>query len=698
MYIRWLVACLALVLPLLGEAQRHDLPQEEFGIRIATHFGSGDCSAGTLNAAMSSLGSTVTTLVIPPVARNSIAPCVWNLAANVTVPATMRISIPRGTILRPALGITVTFHSPPDVTGPFQIFDANSITTGTIKFQYAGLVHAEWWGAKGDGNTDSSRAIHQALHSGIGTQEDPDLTNFAMTVQLQGGKFLIGSSIVPPVNDFVGWTLQGMGRIATTLERTPAFTGTMIDIGTNIAGTRITRVRGLRIDCIDRPALSKGIRLIQAPWTTVEEVDIKRCDIGIHQSGGIGQSYRHVFVDACNTCLLFDNLEEKSIVDVSLERVHARQCLLYALKIDGSDNSQLVREINLYGFVTDRGVEGGNNTCVRIHGAERIRFYGSHLEQCQPFFHVTDTPLKQTSHILMYGGVLGDLNEGNTCQDCRNTCDVTPACDVIASCGTACAGTCRMCRQQCALDLGPPACDEAVACATPCRAILWDTPNKDGGVASVLEGMDIKEGLSSFVSEFKIPIRNSKFPSDGRPTGNGFVLHNNTDVLDDAYSRDMTAGNWVLFRADKLMPTHNMRYQRRLATLDTTDATDQVMVNLNTGPNSSHIFNATVIGKRTDNSTQGAYEVHCLFSTNADASVSTLVSAEVTPLEGAGATGWDVTCVGTPGAPGCAAAQIRVDHNDNAYTVRWSAMTEIIQVLREAADPGAPLCEDPEPE
>ena len=129
-----------------------------------------------------------------------------------------------------------------------------------------------------------------------------------------------------------------------------------------------------------------------------------------------------MFVDDCNICLQFDNLEEKSIVDVGLDRVHARQCVSYGLNIDGSDNSQLVREINLYGFVTDRAVDSGNNTCVRINGAERIRFYGAHLEQCQPFFHVTDTPLKQTSHILMYGGVLGDLTEPNDCQDCRNTC------------------------------------------------------------------------------------------------------------------------------------------------------------------------------------------------------------------------------------------------------------------------------------
>ena len=155
----------------------------------------------------------------------------------------------------------------------------------------------------------------------------------------------------------------------------------------------------------------------------------------------------------------------------------------------------------------------------------------------------------------------------------------------------------------------------------------------------------------------------------------------------------MTADNWTLFRADKRMTTHNMRYQRRLGTIDTVGLADLAIVSLNTGPNSSHTFDATVIGKRINNATQAAYRVLCLFSTNADASETTLVSSSVTPLEPAGATGWDVTCAGTTDAgPGCASAQMIVAHNDSAYTVRWAATTEIVQVLREAADPGAPVC------
>ena len=113
MHALWWVLGFLLALPPVVVAQRHDIPQEDIGLKIATHYGAGDCSGATLNAAICSLGSTVTTLVIPPVARNSITPCVWNVAANVTFPSTMRISIPRGVVLRPASGVTICSSTRP---------------------------------------------------------------------------------------------------------------------------------------------------------------------------------------------------------------------------------------------------------------------------------------------------------------------------------------------------------------------------------------------------------------------------------------------------------------------------------------------------------------------------------------------------------------------------------------------------------
>ena len=162
-------------------------------------------------------------------ARNSVTPCTWHLNAQVTIPETLRLSIPRGVILTPAASVTVTFTVPPDVTGPYQIFNANGTTTGTVVFLRPGLVHAEWWGAKGDNATDSAVAITQALHSGPTNDE-------AMTVLLQGGTYLIGSAIAPPFGTFVGWTLQGLGRLATLLSRTAGYTGPIISVGTEATG------------------------------------------------------------------------------------------------------------------------------------------------------------------------------------------------------------------------------------------------------------------------------------------------------------------------------------------------------------------------------------------------------------------------------------------------------------------------------
>ena len=155
-----------LLLPLSGDAQRHDLPQEEMGLFIATHYGAGTCTAATLNAAIAALGSLEASLVIPPVPRNSVTPCIWTLNTNVTLPANLRLSIPRGVVLTPGPGVVLKFFNPPDVTGPYQIFNANGTSTGLVMFKRPGLVHAEWWGAKGDNSTDSAVAITRAVNSG----------------------------------------------------------------------------------------------------------------------------------------------------------------------------------------------------------------------------------------------------------------------------------------------------------------------------------------------------------------------------------------------------------------------------------------------------------------------------------------------------------------------------------------------------
>ena len=553
---------------------------------------------------------------------------------------------PAGSILTPASGVTVTFAVPPDVTGPYQIFNANGTTTGSIAFSRPGVVRGEWWGARGDGVTDSAVAITNALNSG-------PTANEAMTVQLQGGTFLLGSAILPPASDFVGWTLQGIGRLATVLRRTAGYTGPLIEVGRpNEAPTRVTRIKALGLDCLDRAVGTKGIRFLSAPWSIVEDVAIANCEYGIHQSGCLSMLYRDVFVEDAVIGIQVDNQQDRSVVDTKFEHVHVKKARQYSVNIDGSYSAQLVREITLSGLITDGGVTGATGpTCLRIHDAERIRMYGIHLEECNPFLSVTDLPLQEppvagdpgegiTGYIQIYGAQLGDFHEGHS--------------------GVA---------------------------------IVWNTlsaedftGNAEGGIGSVIEGLRVKSGTSSFFSDYTIAIRNTDFPRLSPPTGEGFILRNNSEAMDAAYSRDVTQESWTIFRSDKLQTTHNTRYQERFSTENTVDANAMAVISVNGGQDSTHAFDTFVVGKRTDNTDQAAFRAFCLFKTNADVSLTTLIAESITPVPGlasAGAAGWTVTCSGGGTGPGMAPGQVIVDQNATGYTVRWTAHTQIIHIFQE---------------
>ena len=333
--------------------------------------------------------------------------------------------------------------------------------------------------------------------------------------------------------------------------------------------------------------------------------------------------YRDVFVEDAVIGIQVDNQEDRSVVDTKFEHVHVKKARQYSVNIDGSYSAQLVREITISGLITDGGVNGTTGpTCLRIHDAERIRMYGIHLEECNPFLSVTDLPQEEppvagdpgqgiTGYIQIYGAQLGDFHEGHS--------------DV---------------------------------------AIVWNTlsaetfkGNAEGGIGSVIEGLRVKVGTSSFFSDYTIALRNTDFPRLSPPTGTGFILRNNSEAMDAAYSRDVSQESWTLFRSDKLQTTHNTRYQERFSTENTVDANAMAVISANGGQDSTHAFDTFVVGKRTDNTDQAAFRAFCLFKTNADVSLTTLIAESITPVPGlasAGAAGWTVTCSGGGTGPGMA--------------------------------------------
>ncbi len=86
---------------------------------------------------------------------------VEDVAANLTVPANVRLQFLSGGRLRIAAGVTVTVGSPEHIEadGRKHIIEG----AGAIAFTRAGVVYPGWWGAVGDGVTDSTAAFQAAL-------------------------------------------------------------------------------------------------------------------------------------------------------------------------------------------------------------------------------------------------------------------------------------------------------------------------------------------------------------------------------------------------------------------------------------------------------------------------------------------------------------------------------------------------------
>ena len=542
--------------------------------------------------------------------------------------------------MRVAAGVTVTLTAQPQI-GPYSVFDANGITTGRVLFLDPYEVRAEWWGARGDGLTPSAAAITQALNAGT-----------SMVVTLSGGTFLLEASILPPTSGLQGWTLRGISRVGTTLARAPALLGPMIHIPLLASPTRMSRLSDFSMTCLDTAVGTTGIRLVAAPSTLIQDVAIRRCEYGIHQSGGTSLHYRDIFLEANTRGFQLDNQENRSSVDTILTSVHARASTLYGFNFDASFGPELLREISLYNIVTDGQIPGGGNTCVRLHGIEHVRAFGAHLEACDPFLEVTEPPDGNTTHVLLYGTHLGNIaNEPPVGQaDCDD--DATPAVDMSL-------------------------CNNG-------QAIVWTTPGSRGGTGSVIEGLRVKDGTSHFTSTFMVPIRNSTFSDTaGVPTGDGFVLRTSSEQVDTLYARDQTIDTWRLFRAEKLVDTHPARLQQFFATETTTLSGTSLLAIAGTS-NGTMAIDATVVARRGDGEGQAAWRVLCLFHTNISTDNAVLVQHAIAPtLASTTAAGWRVTCQGGANVDGVAIGQVVVNHNDDSYQVHWASTAQVLQIMKE---------------
>ena len=110
--------------------------------------------SGDLGTAITAIGSAKTVLSIP--AGN------WPIAANLTVPANLRLKLAHGAVLTIATGMTLTINGPLEA-GLHQIFSCAG--TGKVTFGNGAVkeTYAEWWGAIGDNTTDNYAKMQQAI-------------------------------------------------------------------------------------------------------------------------------------------------------------------------------------------------------------------------------------------------------------------------------------------------------------------------------------------------------------------------------------------------------------------------------------------------------------------------------------------------------------------------------------------------------
>lgn len=174
--------------PALGARGQTEKNSFDDGLdRVDGHLGKyktlGDPGHATLSEALSTIGSTETTLALP---AGTV-----NITSNTSIPTNVHLKMLRGGKFNISTGVTLTINGPFEA-GLYQTFSWTG--TGKVVFGHGAVDRAypEWWGAKPDYNpangtgTDSANAINAALAA-------------AKRVHLQAGNYYFTKALYIPV-------------------------------------------------------------------------------------------------------------------------------------------------------------------------------------------------------------------------------------------------------------------------------------------------------------------------------------------------------------------------------------------------------------------------------------------------------------------------------------------------------------------
>ncbi len=193
-----------------GETEKNafDAGLDRVDARLGKEIWVGDPKYGsTFQQAVTAIGATPAILRVPSGTHN--------IAADLTLPATLALKPERGALISVAGGATLTIGNFID-PGLFQVFaDANADNSKGVKFAKGAvpLVRPEWWGARADGSgagaqaTANKTGITKALYAG-------GANIWPVTVQLASGQYDTDGTISMPAGaSLIG---AGMPREAST--------------------------------------------------------------------------------------------------------------------------------------------------------------------------------------------------------------------------------------------------------------------------------------------------------------------------------------------------------------------------------------------------------------------------------------------------------------------------------------------------
>lgn len=136
-----------------AEKAKFDACLEAADAHLGRYKTLGDPGYATLDEALSAIGSSPVSLVIPPGAVN--------LSQNATIPANVHLVVQQGGLLSLANGVTLTVNGSLSA-GRYQIFSLSgtAVLAGSPRLD---AVLPEWFGAAADGVTDDYQAVSRCL-------------------------------------------------------------------------------------------------------------------------------------------------------------------------------------------------------------------------------------------------------------------------------------------------------------------------------------------------------------------------------------------------------------------------------------------------------------------------------------------------------------------------------------------------------